>query len=965
MDKFNINPINSSQIKIRTSAFVASADYNELRNLPSLGGITIQGDMAYADLLLSKTNINTTTYWENQSITPELGEIVIYTDRNVINNVAYPGVKIGNGNTPLNNLPFIGDDISSQILTQVLNKIDLSEKGVANGVATLDEEGKIPFSQLPSYIDDTAGAGVTNRAWSANKLTTEFAEKEDAPYVVTFTITPDQSGDSAEVECDRTLNEIGAAYNVGKRIKAIANVLEPGNDSMRYPSELNTVYVESQALPGGGPTYTLAVFGGRVIDVNSEGFIDIELLGASIIPSWRLTYIPVSLEVINDNGGAGDTTSTWSADKLTTEFSSVNTSLAEKEDKPDLIATYTITGNNTATCDKTIEEIGQAYDSGKNIEAIIVGDGQRFKAQIFGLRQRGTYIFFVSTTVTIEGIIYIVLAHSSGSETIPVMQTEPMLSMNGVYTAQNMKIAQLANPTASTDAANKGYVDTALATKEDKPGLTVTFTLVSRSGVVPPGEPIYTVVCDTTDSDIVTAHDNGVKIKAVAVLNDVQSELPISVIENIPNVGQFIAFMGSAFDPVRSGGLSTLMLSKLPWAQDWQINIYGISDVQINGTSIVNEIGVANIPLAGLNQIGVVSAGNNSSTTTGIYRNGTYNMLYIAPATSSDIKTPASNNKRPIVPNTQHEAAFYGLAKAAGDATQSASSNAVGTYTDEAKSAIQSMLGVTRIDDTAGAGDTDVTFSADKLTDMNSSLLNQINGKQDAPETAGTAGQVLSLDSNLDPVWSTPSGGGGVSDVKVNNVSVVSQGVANVPVAGTSVLGVAKIDATKGVNIDANGNLKVEGSTVNQIKQGTNSLCPIMPAYLTYALYYGLSKLAGEDLKNDTVTVGTYPEKSLSAISSMLNAPVSVSGTTPSITAKAGVRYVCGEVSTLTIVVPSSGCIDVTFESGSTATVLTVTPPTGMTMRWANGFDPSSLDANTTYEINIMDGCLGVAGSWT
>ena len=57
------------------------------------------------------------------------------------------------------------------------------------------------------------------------------------------------------------------------------------------------------------------------------------------------------------------------------------------------------------------------------------------------------------------------------------------------------------------------------------------------------------------------------------------------------------------------------------------------------------------------------------------------------------------------------------------------------------------------IDDTAGAGDTDKTFSADKLATDHSSLLNAINGKQDAPSSTGTAGQVLSLDSNLDPVW--------------------------------------------------------------------------------------------------------------------------------------------------------------------------------------------------------------------
>ena len=33
-------------------------------------------------------------------------------------------------------------------------RIPASEKGVANGVATLDSTGKVPASQLPSYVDD-------------------------------------------------------------------------------------------------------------------------------------------------------------------------------------------------------------------------------------------------------------------------------------------------------------------------------------------------------------------------------------------------------------------------------------------------------------------------------------------------------------------------------------------------------------------------------------------------------------------------------------------------------------------------------------------------------------------------------------------------------------------------------------------------------------------------------------------
>ena len=233
-----------------------------------------------------------------------------------------------------------------------------------------------------------------------------------------------------------------------------------------------------------------------------------------------------------------------------------------------------------------------------------------------------------------------------------------------------------------------------------------------------------------------------------------------------------------------------------------------------------------------------------------------------------------------------------------------------------------------------------------------------------------STGNVLSVDYSADTKLFIASqgggGGGGVSDVQVNGTSVVTSGVANVPVGNQNTFGVFKAGGgSYGIDL-SDSKIIIAPAGDNHIKAGTDSYRPIAPARQQKAVFYGLSKVAGYDLKDvANVTLGTYPEDSKSAIHQMLDAPVSVSGSTPSITAKSGVRYICGEVSTLTIVVPSSGIIDVTFDSGSTATVLTVTPPTGMTMKWAGGFDPTSLDANTTYEINIADGCLGVCGKWT
>ena len=48
---------------------------------------------------------------------------------------------------------FTGSEIDRR-LTDVDNKIPNTEKGRSNGVATLDSSGKVPTSQLPSYVDD-------------------------------------------------------------------------------------------------------------------------------------------------------------------------------------------------------------------------------------------------------------------------------------------------------------------------------------------------------------------------------------------------------------------------------------------------------------------------------------------------------------------------------------------------------------------------------------------------------------------------------------------------------------------------------------------------------------------------------------------------------------------------------------------------------------------------------------------
>lgn len=84
---------------------------------------------------------------------------------------------------------------------------------------------------------------------------------------------------------------------------------------------------------------------------------------------------------------------------------------------------------------------------------------------------------------------------------------------------------------------------------------------------------------------------------------------------------------------------------------------------------------------------------------------------------------------------------------------------------------------------------------------------------------------------------------------------------------------------------------------------------------------------------------------------------IQVSGTTPAITGVANTRYICGEVTTLSITPPVTGIIDVMFTSGNTATILTL-PATVKMPEWF------AIETNRVYEINIEDGVYGAVMSW-
>lgn len=71
-------------------------------------------------------------------------------------------------------------------------------------------------------------------------------------------------------------------------------------------------------------------------------------------------------------------------------------------------------------------------------------------------------------------------------------------------------------------------------------------------------------------------------------------------------------------------------------------------------------------------------------------------------------------------------------------------------------------------------------------------------------------------------------------------------------------------------------------------------------------------------------------------------------------------RYICGTVESISITPPTHGIVDVVFTSGTTPAVLVV--PSAV--KFPEWFDSTSLDTETVYEINIVDGIYGAVMMW-
>ncbi|HIV97127.1 MAG TPA: hypothetical protein H9745_06005 [Candidatus Agathobaculum stercoravium] len=228
--------------------------------------------------------------------------------------------------------------------------IPSSQKGVANGVATLDSSGKVPEGQLPAMAD-TIAATLTASGWSSNSQTVMvdgISADADGQLIIPV---PDE--DSAD-----------AYYNAGvKCVSQAANSLTFTCDAK--PNEDIALYVMVSSVgntAGGGGT------SGPVLPTPATG-------DAGKVPTVNDTEDGYELKTPSGGGGTGGTVSVEVASTTTGEpgtDASVTNSGTNTEVKLNFTIPRGATGATGATPNLQVGEV-TTLDAGSDATASITG----------------------------------------------------------------------------------------------------------------------------------------------------------------------------------------------------------------------------------------------------------------------------------------------------------------------------------------------------------------------------------------------------------------------------------------------------------------------------------------------------------------------------------------------------------------------------------------------------------------
>ena len=168
----------------------------------------------------------------------------------------------------------VGSDINYSVPTysELTNYVPKSEKGSANGVATLDGNGKVPSSQLPSYVDDVIEGYYYNGQFYTDSAHTQLITPETGKIYVdldtnktyrwggTTYVEISQSTIHKYVETFKVYNETATTthditHNLGSK-DVIVNIYDADSGEMVIMDvtivDSNTIQVQCNKSTNGG-----------------------------------------------------------------------------------------------------------------------------------------------------------------------------------------------------------------------------------------------------------------------------------------------------------------------------------------------------------------------------------------------------------------------------------------------------------------------------------------------------------------------------------------------------------------------------------------------------------------------------------------------------------------------------------------------------------------------------------------
>ena len=201
------------------------------------------------NLIETKVESRVTYIFENINNFTELLNVIKGNIENIFDNIDnHPNLKVVIENKVESTVEYILNNIDNypiikKKIIQFCNEAIEAKRGVANGIASLDGDGKVPASQLPSYVDDVLEGYYVDE--------THFAEKYIEATPVYY--TPEKGKIYVDISKDtkysgKTYRWSGTKYSVISETLALGEVTGTAYDGGKGKKTTNTVNSLSNEL---------------------------------------------------------------------------------------------------------------------------------------------------------------------------------------------------------------------------------------------------------------------------------------------------------------------------------------------------------------------------------------------------------------------------------------------------------------------------------------------------------------------------------------------------------------------------------------------------------------------------------------------------------------------------------------------------------------------------------------------